>query len=185
MARETILKSFSNLFTPKVVEKLNPGQRYVAQQEGPTADPAPNSYWTYYEQLGVVNRGVNMVVDAASQIDIIVDTDKMGQDMPVSRGVKRPRVDKLLNSEPNPFQDISMFRRLIFTDLLVDGNAFIYFDGVHIYHLPAYLVTILADDKVYIKGYKMGTTMYDPDEVIHIKDNSMRGIFRGTSLRLS
>lgn len=169
------------MFTPKVVEKLNPGQRYITQQEGSTADPAPNNYWAYYEQLGVVNRGVNMVVDAASQIDIIVDTDKLGQDMPVSKGVKRPRVDKLLNSEPNPFQDISSFRRLIFTDLVVDGNAFIYFDGVHLYHLPAYLVTILADEKVYIKGYKMGTIVYDPDEVIHVKDNSMRGLYRGTS----
>lgn len=169
------------MFTPKVVEKLNPGQRYITQQEGSTADPAPNNYWAYYEQLGVVNRGVNMVVDAASQIDIIVDTDKLGQDMPVSKGVKRPRVDKLLNSEPNPFQDISSFRRLIFTDLIVDGNAFIYFDGVHLYHLPAYLVTILADEKVYVKGYKMGTIVYDPDEIIHVKDNSMRGLYRGTS----
>lgn len=189
MAREdSIIKSITSIFTPRTVEKLNPGQRYVAMQEGPVVDPAPNNHFSYYEQLGVVNRAVNMVVDAASQIDIIVDDDKLPQDMPPRTGTKKARVEKLLNSEPNPFQDISTFRRLIFTDLIVDGNAFIYYDGVHIYHLPAYLVSIVTDPKLYVKGYTMsgsgGDIKYSPDEVIHIKDNSIRGVYRGAS-RLS
>ena len=186
MAREeSFLKSLAGIFTPReTVEKLNPGQRYIAHQESTNIDPAPNNYYTYYEQLGVVNRAVNMVVDAASQIDIIVDDDRLGQDMPVAKGTKKARVEKLLNSEPNPFQDISTFRRLIYTDLLIDGNAFIYFDGVHLYHLPAHLVSILTDPRVYIKGYRMGDINYTADEVIHIKDNSIRGVYRGVS-RLS
>lgn len=189
MARkESILKAFTNRFRPQVVEKLNPGQRYIAMQEGPTIDPAPNNYYSYYEQLGVVNRAVNMVVDAASQIDIIVAEDKLPQDMPPRGGTKKARVEKLLNSEPNPFQDISTFRRLIFADLLVDGNAFIYYDGVHIYHLPAYLISIEVDYKLYVKEFTLdgpgGEIKYTPEEVIHIKDNSIRGIYRGIS-RLS
>jgi HK97 family phage portal protein len=185
MARETILKSFTSMFRPQVVEKLNPGQRYIAHHEGPVLDPAPHNHWSYYEQLGVVNRAVNMVVDAASQIDIIVGDDKLDQDMPPRGGTKKARVEKLLNTEPNPFQDISTFRRLLFTDLVVDGNAFIYYDGVHIYHLPAYLVSIVTDTKFYVKGFTMtganGDIKYGPDEVIHIKDNSIRGVYRGIS----
>ena len=173
------------MFRPQVVEKLNPGQRYIAQNEGPVLDPAPHNHWSYYEQLGVVNRAVNMVVDAASQIDIIVGDDKLDQDMPPRTGTKKARVQKLLNTEPNPFQDISTFRRLLFTDLIVDGNAFIYYDGVHIYHLPAYLVSIVTDTKFYVKGFTMsganGDIKYSPDEVIHIKDNSIRGVYRGVS----
>jgi len=180
MAREeSILKTFTSMFNTR--EKLNPGQRYIAQQESTAIDPAPNVYYSYYEQLGIVSRAINMVIDAASQIDIIVDDEKLAQDYPPRGGTKKARVDKLLNSEPNPFQDISNFRRLIFTDLLIDGNAFIYYDGVHLYHCPAYLVSIITDPKIYIKGYKMGETFYTPEEMIHIKDNSMRGVYRGNS----
>lgn len=168
-------------FRGDVVEKLNPGQPYIQGNEGTTVDTAPASYWTYYEKLGIVNRSVNMVIDAASQIDIIIEGGKISQDMPPRPGTKKARVEKLLNSEPNPFQDISTFRRLIFTDLIIEGNAFIYYDKVHLYHLPAHLVTILTDNKTYIKGFKLGEIEYGPDEVIHIKDNSIRGIYRGTS----
>jgi len=162
-------------------QKLNPGQPVIYLNQGTSVSPLPNVYWGYYENLGIVNRGVNMLVDAASQIDIIVEEDVIAQDFPPTKGVRRSTVSRLLNSEANPFQDISAFRRLIFTDLLVEGNAFIYFDGVHIYHLPAHLVEILTDEKLYVAGYKMQTIKYTPEEIIHIKDNSIRGIYRGAS----
>tara|TARA_R110000772_G_scaffold66361_1_gene147842 strand:+ start:32820 stop:33860 length:1041 start_codon:yes stop_codon:yes gene_type:complete len=122
-----------------------------------------------------------MLVDAASQIDVILDEDKIKQKVPPRKGVRRDLVDRVLNSEPNPFQDISSFRRLLYTDLITEGNAFIYFDGVHIYHLPAHLTDILTDETVYIKGYKCGTVYYEPEEVIHVRDNSVRSIYRGAS----
>lgn len=56
-----------------------------------------------------------------------------------------------------------------------------YYDGVHLYHMPAYLVEILPDEKLYVKGYKLHTIEYSTNEIIHIKDNSMRGIYRGAS----
>lgn len=164
-----------------MTEKLNPSQPQIYYNEGSSIMPTPNNLWGFYEQLGVVNRGVNMLVDASSQIDIIVEEETLAQDFPPVRGVKRARVIKLLNSEPNPFQDISTFRRLLFTDLIVEGNAFIYFDGLHIYHLPADLVEILTDEKTYVSGYRLNATTFKPDEVIHVKDNAVRGIYRGSS----
>lgn len=163
------------------LNKLNPAQPRIYLNEGSSIMPLPNNLWGFYEQLGVVNRGVNMIVDASSQIDIIVEEETIPQDFPPTRGIKRARVEKLLNSEPNPFQDISTFRRLVFTDILVEGNAFIYFDGIHIYHLPADLVEILTDEKTYVQGFRLNTTTFKPEEVIHIKDNAVRGIYRGSS----
>jgi HK97 family phage portal protein len=122
-----------------------------------------------------------MLVDSASQIDIILDNDTIKQKVPPKKGIRRDLVDRVLNEEPNPFQDISSFRRLLYTDLITEGNCFVYFDGVHIYHLPAHLTDILTDESVYIEGYKCGTISYAPEEVIHIRDNSVRSIYRGAS----
>ena len=163
-------------------EKLNPSQPYIARNEGTSIGSDVLSYWQYYENLGVVNRGVNMIVDDASQIDMVVDEETIKQTVkPRSSMAKHAMVDRMLNHEPNPFMDISNFRRLIYTDLLVEGNAFIYFDGLHIYHMPAQYVDIKPDKQNYIKGYEVGGVFYGPDEMIHIKDNSLRGVYRGSS----
>ena len=171
---------YQKLLSP-FTTKINPSQPYIMMQEGTSIPPNPNAYWQYYENLGIVNRSINMIVDAASQIDFIIDNDTIAQQFPPVKGVKKASVDRLLNSEPNPFQDISSFRRLILLDLLVEGNAFIYYDGVHLYHMPAHLVEILPDEKLYVKAYKLHTIEYSTNEIIHIKDNSMRGIYRGAS----
>lgn len=161
--------------------KLNPSQPDIARNEGSQISPIPNNYWGFYESSGIVNRAINMLVDAASQIDIILDNDKIKQKVPPKKGIRADLVHRVLNHEPNPFQDISSFRRLIFTDIITEGNAFVYFDGIHIYHLPAHITDILTDETVYIKGYKCGTIYYEPEEVIHIRDNSVRSIYRGSS----
>lgn len=180
MARESFFKGGINIFSNR--EKLNPGQGEVYNNQGRQVDPAPQLYFGYYESLGIVNRGVNMIVDAASQIDIILEGKKIPQEMPPSKGNKLAKVERLLNAEPNPFMDISQFRRLIFTDIIIEGNAFIYYDGVHLYHLPAHLVTIQTDEKTYISSFTLNNKIkYNENEVIHIKDNSVRNIYRGTS----
>ena len=71
---------------------------------------------------------------------------------PVVKNIRRSRVDLLLNTEPNPFQDVSTFKRNLLIDLLIDGNIFVYFDGAHLYHLPAEHVTIHSDDNTYIEA---------------------------------
>lgn len=160
-------------------EKLNPAQPYFQEKIASPREPT-FSYERAYERLEIVNRGVNMIVDDASEININV-----GEGLSIDQvhpGVKRVTLDRLLNHEPNPFQDISTFRRNLIIDLIIDGNIFIYYDGVHLYHLPASKVTIHASDKTYIKKYTFEETInYSPSEIIHIKENSFYSIYRGTS----
>ena len=161
-------------------EKLNPAQPYYDHKIEPSREKVVN-YERAYEDLEIVNRGVNMIVDDASEIPISVGGQVQGMSS-VVKGIKRSRVELLLNKEPNPFQDISTFRRNLITDYLLDGNIFIYFDGVHLYHLPANKMIIHASDSTYIEKFTFNETInYKPSEIIHIKDNSFYSIYRGVS----
>ena len=163
-----------------VEEKLNPAQPYYDHKTEPSREKVVN-YERAYEDLEIVNRGVNLIVDDASEIPIAVTGQVQGMSS-VVKGIKRSRVDLLLNKEPNPFQDISTFRRNLITDYLLDGNIFIYFDGVHMYHLPANKVTIHASDTTYIEKFTFNEQVsYKPSEIIHVKDNSFYSIYRGVS----
>lgn len=163
-----------------VEEKLNPAQPYYDHKTEPSREKVVN-YERAYEDLEIVNRGVNLIVDDASEIPIAVSGQVQGMSS-VVKGIKRSRVDLLLNKEPNPFQDISTFRRNLITDYLLDGNIFIYFDGVHMYHLPANKVTIHASDTTYIEKFTFNEQVsYKPSEIIHVKDNSFYSIYRGVS----
>tara|TARA_E500000178_G_scaffold342212_1_gene387099 strand:- start:1748 stop:2956 length:1209 start_codon:yes stop_codon:yes gene_type:complete len=162
-------------------EKLNPSQYVISRNEGLTVDSRENitSYKNAYEQLEVVNRAVNMIVDDCSDIPYLVQ-DQIGGMTPVFKNVRKTRVDLLLNKEPNPFQDISTFKRNLITDLLIDGNIFIYFDGMHMYHLPADKVTIETDEDTYVSRYSFDNSIdYSVNEIIHIKENSFHSIYRG------
>ena len=116
---------------PDAEEKLNPAQPYYDHKiEGSREDTF--SYERAYEDLEIVNRGVNMLVDDCAEINV-----KVGAQLPTSsivKGIKKSRIDLLLNKEPNLFQDINTFRRNLLIDYLLDGNIFIYYDGVHLYH---------------------------------------------------
>ena len=160
-----------------VEEKLNPIQQFFGNDKESSREYTQN-YEQFYETLEIVNRGVNLIVDDVAEIPATVTGDTVPG---VVRGIKRTRVNLLLNQDPNPFQDISSFKRNLITDYLLDGNIFIYFDGAHLYHLPADNVTIHADSKTFIEKYTYNDITYSPDEIIHIKENSFYSIFRGTS----
>lgn len=165
---------------PVVEEKLNPIQPYYNNVTEPSRE-LTYSYEKAYEDLEIVNRGVNLIVDDCAEINTIVSRESK---LPgVVKGVKASRVDLLLNKEPNPFQDISSFRRNIFTDYILDGNIFIYYDGVHLYHLPADKMTIHASDTTYVDHYSFdgGSQKFSPSEIIHVKENSFYSIYRGVS----
>ena len=163
-----------------VEEKLNPAQPYYDHKVESSRENV-TSYERAYEDLEIVNRGVNIIVDDVSEIPISVGAQIPGIQS-VVKGIKRSRVELLLNKEPNPFQDISTFRRNLITDYLIDGNIFIYFDGVHLYHLPADKMTIHASDSTYIEKFTFNQIVtYKPSEIIHIKDNSFYSIYRGVS----
>jgi len=159
-------------------EKLNPAQQYQGMAIESSREPTQN-YEYYYENIEIVNRGVNMIVDDVAEIPAtVVGTLKTSG---IVKGVKRSRVELLLNVEPNPFQDISSFKRALVTDYLLDGNIFIYYDGAHLYHLPADKVRIHGDRETYIEKYSYNKTDFSPSEIIHIKDNSFYSIYRGVS----
>ena len=162
-------------------EKENPSQYVIARNEGLTIDSREvvTNYRNAYEQLEVVNRAVNMIVDDAADIPFDVGTAVSGL-TPIRKAVRRTRVESLLNVEPNPFQDVSSFKRNLIIDLLIDGNIFIYFDGSHLYHLPAEHVTIYSDDRNFVEKYSYDHSIdYSPNEIIHIKENSFNSIYRG------
>lgn len=161
----------------EVTEKLNPIQQYFGTSSQSSREHT-QSYEQYYETLEIVNRSVNMIVDDCAEIPSVVSpTTASG----LVKGIKRSKVDRLINEEPNLFQDINSFKRNLITDYLLDGNIFIYYDGAHLYHIPADKVTIHVDAKTYVEKYTYNDIDYSPFEVIHVKENSFHDMYRGVS----
>ena len=133
---------------PDLEEKLNPAQPHFDHKEISSREDT-FSYEAAYEELEIVNRGVNLIVDDAGEVPVVVGPQVQGLQN-VVKGLKRSRVELLLNREPNPFQDINTFKRNLITDFILDGNIFIYFDGVHLYHLPATKMKIHSSESTYI-----------------------------------
>jgi HK97 family phage portal protein len=171
---------YNNIFGAKTVdveEKLNPAQYTIGGGKTESSRESTLSYERAYEDLEIVNRGVNMIVDDVAEIHTLVSRDNAFRG--VVPGVKASKVETLLNKSPNPFQDINTFKRNLITDFLLDGNIFMYFDGAHLYHLPATDVKIHSDKETYIEKFTMFDTTFSPDEIIHIKENSFHSIYRG------
>jgi len=167
----------------KVEEKLNPAQPYFDEPRGQSIEPTIR-YEKAYEELEIVNRAVNMLVDDAAAIPF-----QVGENLPIYsgggsqvRGVKAVSVERLLNRQPNPYQDVNSFKRNLIIDLIMDGNCFIYWDGRHLYHLPATKVSIVQSETTYISHYMFQERVrFETNEIIHIKDNSFYSIYRGVS----
>jgi len=135
-----------------VIEKFNPAQRRIAEDSGSSVSTdASITYSQAFTKLESVNRGVNMIVTACASFDYDIK-DKVADGIMV--GMRQKQLSTLLNFRPNPYQSAQDFRKNIFTDFILEGNAFIYYDGAFIYHLPASKVEILTDEKTFIKGYK-------------------------------
>ena len=161
-------------------EKLNPAQVRIAQEEGTlVGTTAPITYFQSFQKLEAVNRGVSMLVSACSSLDYDVK-DKVHDGIVV--GVRQKTLNTLLNFRPNPYQSAQDFRTAIFTDFVLEGNAFIHFDGVFMYHLPAANVEILTDEKTFIKGFRYnGLVDFKESEVFYFRDLSSESIYRGAS----
>jgi len=172
---------YNNIFQKKLddtEEKLNPAQPLFDHKIEASREPIYN-YERAYEELEIVNRAVNMIVDDTAEIPTAVGAPLKGMGG-VIKNIKRSRVELLLNKEPNPFQDINTFRRNLIIDMLLDGNIFIYFDGAHLYHLPASDMFIHSSDTTYVEKYTYKERVdYYPNEIIHIKENSFYSIYRG------
>ena len=171
-------------FIGKILNKLNPGQVSIAetQSDAPVKSTNLNIY-TSYKSIEIVNRGVNYIVDSAAEFDLDVkDTLKGIKPKSGERHIRPAKLLRLLNHEPNPYVDIDSFRRNIYMDMLIEGNAYIYWDGAYMYNLPASDVRLVKDKVTFVSHYEYaGNTIYTPDEIIHIKDNSSETIYVGTS----
>ena len=161
-----------------VAEKLNPAQILIGGiAESSTV--ARHKATKPYENLGIVNRCINMLVDDAASVNYNVGNKIYGLGKVI---ITKPTLEKLINVSGNPYQDLSALRRNILIDLIIDGNAFIYYDGIGLYHLPANKVSIEKSKTEYVSKYTFNNeTDYSPKEIIHIKDNSADSIYRGTS----
>lgn len=163
----------------RLVEKLNPAQPVIARQESPTIySDAKINYATAFKNLESVNRAVSMLVNACGSLDYDVK-DKLSDGY---ASIKAKNIHNLLNVRANPYQPIQEFRTNVFTDFILEGNVFLYYDGAHLYHLPACSVQIESDEKTFVKGYKYnGSINFLPNEIAHFKDLSSDSIYRGTS----
>jgi len=163
-----------------VREKLNPAQEEIQYEQGLDQGTTQTiNYQQAFEKLEVVNRGVNMLVSACSSLDYDIKDKKTEGTV---GGVRQKTLNTLLNYAPNPYQSAQDFRTNIFTDFILEGNIFIYWDGVHLYHLPSASVVIEPDAKTFVKQYNYNKTVtFKPQEIIHIKDLSSRSIYRGDS----
>ena len=165
-------------------QKANPAQAIISRDEGINIySDASITYAQAFDKLETVNRGVNMIVSACASLDYDIK-DKVHEGVSVGTRVKT--LNTLLNFKPNPYQSAQDFRSNIFTDFVLEGNIFIYFDGVHFYHLPAINVQIVTDEKTFVSYFLYNSiTKMLPDEVIHIKDLNSTSIYRGTSRLMS
>ena len=160
--------------------KLNPAQEVIAWEEGSAIGTTTTvSYLNAFEKLEVVNRGVSMIVSAAASLDYDIKDKKSDG---VVKGTKVKSLNTLLNYTPNPYQSAQEFRVYIFTDFLLEGNIFLYYDGVYLYHLPAVNMDVDPDPKTFVSKYTYNRLVeFKPGEIIHIKDLSAKSIYRGDS----
>jgi HK97 family phage portal protein len=163
-----------------ISEKFNPAQARIAQAAG-TQIPTESkiTYQQSFQKLEPVNRSVNMLVNACCSLDYDIK-DKINEG--VVNGIRQKSLNNLLNFRPNPYQSAQEFRQAIFTDFILEGNVFIHFDGVFLYHLPAASTEILTDTKTFIRGYRYnGMIMFKEEEVFHFRDLNSHSIYRGAS----
>lgn len=160
-------------FKDWIVTKLNPVQNIMKDLE-PVSERSLRKPYTAslaYKEIGVLNRVTNMVIDGAAECNY--EVGEQNKNITSYGTIKQVTLDKLLNTQPNPFMDISTFRRLVITDLLFEGCAYIYFDGSALYHIPAWNMEVVADSKKYINKFVFnGNVDLKVSEVIFIKDNS-------------
>lgn len=170
-----------NKFITNIINKLNPAQPEIVDDFGDLHQPSILHYTNQkaYKNIEVVNRGVNLVTDSAA--DIRLDVGDIMDFYSSPTRIRKKKLEQLLNFRPNPYYNADVFKRNIYIDLLLEGDAFIYFDGAYLYNLPALNVDIIVDEKTYVDHYEYGDTTFKPEEIIHIKENAGDNIFAGTS----
>lgn len=164
-------------FTDFVTQKLYFSVSVAPGMQESEATPPLNFSLEIIKKNPTASRCLNMIVDAAASIDYEV---KDGKKMSGSFGTSHaPTIEDWLNRKANKHMDASFFKRSIIMDLLTNGNAFIYVDKEQLFYMPAEDVVVKGDGKNLVTGYELGKQKFKPEEVIHIKDNTVDSIRRG------
>ena len=166
----------------KASEKLNPAQDDIVYAEGDQTTSTATTYTNdaAFKSIAEVQRGISLIVDSSAEINF--DVKEKIQGLGVTDTQVRPhKVNKLLNFEANPYQDINQFRSQVYTDLVSQGDAFIYWDGAYLYNIPAEDMIIVSDTRTFIDRYEYGTTKFSPNEIIHIREPNPASLYRGAS----
>lgn len=168
-----------------LIYKLNPVQPALRARE-PVASSGTETIAVNeaYSRIEIVRRAFDMIIGACTDIPYRVE------------GGAAKKIDKILNWSPNPFESQVQVFRKAYMDFLMEGNAFFYYDGSNIFHLPSAQVQVIPDEKTYVSGYTYTTTstsmwarrvstnnqiQFTPEEIIHIKDDNNESLFRGKS----
>ena len=165
----------------KLINKDNPAQSDIVDDFGGEVVPSKEHYNNQkaYNTVGTVSRGVDLLVDSCATVKF--DVGEIQDWFTSETRVRKKKLTQLLTFRPNPYHNADIFFRNIYTDLILEGDAFIYYDGAFLYNLPALKTEIVMDKKTYIKGFKYGNTTFKPNEIIHIKENSGDSIYEGRS----
>lgn len=163
-------------------EKLNRAQEDILYTEGESHWTTAETYSNQqaFENVPEVQRGVSLIVDSCAEFN--TDLKEKVQGLGITTNVVKPnKLNKLVNYEANPYIDINQFRSNIYTDLLIQGDAFLYWDGAYLYNIPACSMEIVADPITFISHYVYGETKFQPNEIIHIKEPNAGSLYRGAS----
>lgn len=169
------------------------GQPGIHALEGDRVDSSFKRYYFEhaYQTLESARRGTDLIVDCASEVNISI-TGKIPLMPPRTNSptdsnkvqfVRQKNLFTKLNFFPNPEEDINSFRRQLYTDLILTGNAYIYWDGTNMWQLPSKLMQIETgkrQNKISKYIYD-GNTTFTSEEIIHIKDNSSSSVYVGES----
>jgi len=160
------------------------GQPDIQLIEGTTRSSERSRFFfeKSYDNIEVVRRGVDMLVDSAAEIDVNITNTLVTK--PVHEGPKQRQKTLLtiLNFRPNYNEDVSTFRRELIMDFVLTGNCYQYWDGQNLFYLPSKQITIHTDSKNKVSHYMFGeNTKFYPYEIIHTKDNNGESQYEGRS----
>jgi HK97 family phage portal protein len=155
-------------------------------------DRKPSSFRRYiyesaYNLIETVNRGTNLIVDSAAEVNTSITGRLKGPPRFRDREgnpayIRQKTLDTILNFRPNDEENIDEFRRQLVMDLVLTGNCFQYFDGLNLFHLPAKLVEVQTGKNKKVLSYLYdGTTTFNTWEIIHTKENSAKSVVVGES----
>ena len=165
-----------------IISRINPAQPNMAKSEGKKSVPTQRTYSVIkaYRDIEIINRSVELIVSACTEVPLIIDGPK-----------EYKKINKLLNRMPNPWEDRSRIFRRAFLDYMLYGNAFFYFDGSNLYHLPAQSITVKPHTKFFIESFEYDTfhsitgrdkkITFSFDEVIQVVHENESSIFVGKS----